>query len=225
MCTTNTVDAPYADQIVEWKKIGSDKYVKCPRCDVFRTVSRDHLRRLLDGTRKNLCSKCGQLAKRGIKIQRVRKRDEDKRKNEKVWYKCERCGELRQLRRSTLQAYQSRGDEVVCQKCKGLKLCASGIITRPIMGPFPMIEGPSRELPAAPCYVCHGSYFLGHECHRYDACLDWAVATGMHSFVCGMPGSPHIHEWSPDRRELLDAYTQSIEVGFMAEQEQVLCLR
>lgn len=204
-------------QIVEWKKLGQAIFVKCPKCETFRGVSREQLNKLIRGSRRNICASCSSKEKLNVaNTRRKRMTEEEKSRNKKIDFTCAACGAVRKIRKATLFSYKSRGEEPWCQKCKGLKLCSTSIIARPIMGPFPVIEGPSREVGNI-CYVCHGSYF-GKPCHRYDACLDWVVATNMQSFVCGLPGQVRVTELSPSREALALAYEQSVLEGFLPEQ-------
>lgn len=214
---------------IEWKQIGNSKAVKCPVCNTYRFTSGDQFRRLQTGERRNMCVSCSrkEIASRPRKKIPKRLNPEERKKRVKVDYECPNCGESRKIRWATLLSYQSRGEVPWCSKCANGKTCSTSLFSRPIQGPLPVAQAPSRELPRQPYYTCYGSgYFDGiPQCHRYEACLSWACALNWQGFVCGLPGQKHLRELSPPREALLVAYEQSVMEGFLPEQEQRLFLR
>lgn len=212
---------------VEYKKIGGGAFVKCPVCNTFRGTSLTQLQRLKTGQRNNICPSCSRKAE----AEKAKRRKSEKlpadqlKKNMKITFICENCGSKKKIRWSTWLTYQSRGEVPWCNACKNGKECSSASIVRPMMGPWPIIAGPDSELPRVPFYRCAAG--LGkQECHRYDQCLDWAVATGMRSFVCGLPGRVEVCEESPSHAVLREAYEHSVELGgWLPEQTQSLALR
>lgn len=214
---------------VEWKQIGNSKAVKCSVCGTYRFTSGEQLRRLLTGERRNMCVSCSrkEIASRPRKKIPKRLDPEERKARMKIDYTCPNCGESRKIRWATLLTYESRGEIPWCSKCANGKTCATTLFARPIHGPLPVAQAPSRELTRGPYYTCIGSgYFDGiPECKRYEKCLDWACALNWQGFVCGLPNQEHRVEEAPQRETLALAYEHSVLEGFLPEQEQQLALR